>query len=69
LFHQQGNFPSHGIIEVFERAAHGSLADANLEGINSQNVRLLTHQPEIFIRGCTEEGVERCNWISSRKRV
>jgi hypothetical protein len=69
LFHQQGNFPSHGFIELSERAARESLADTDLEGVDYENVRLLTHQPGIFIRGCTEEGIEHCKWINSRKRV
>jgi hypothetical protein len=69
LFHQQGNFPSHGFIELSERAAHESLAEADFDGVDYENVRLLTHQPGIFIPGCTEEAIERCKWISSRKRV
>jgi hypothetical protein len=69
LFHQQGNFPSHGFVELNERAAHEAVSEADLEGVDYENVRLLTHQPGIFIRGCTEEAIDRCKWISSRKRV
>jgi hypothetical protein len=69
LFHQQGNFPSHGFVELNEAAAREAVSEADLEGVDYENVRLFTHRPGIFIRGCTEEAIDRCKWISSRKRV
>jgi hypothetical protein len=68
LFHQQGNFPSHGFVQISERVARGTLSEADLEGVDDDNVRLLTHQSGIFTRGCREDAIERCKWINTRKR-
>jgi hypothetical protein len=56
LFHQKGNFPSHAFIKLSERAARETLADADLEGFDYENVRLLTHQPGIFIKDVQKRG-------------
>jgi hypothetical protein len=69
LFHQQGNFPSHGFVELSEREARAGLSDAEMEAVDYENVRLLTHQPGIFTRDCTEEDIARCKWVSPRRRV
>jgi hypothetical protein len=69
LFHQQGNFPSHGFVELSEREARLYLTDNDLEGVDYEVVRLLTHQPGIFTRDCTEEDIARCKWVSPRKRT
>jgi hypothetical protein len=69
LFHQQGNFPSHGFVQVWEKVARQTLSEADLEGVDDDTVRLLTHQPGIFIRGCTEEALNCCKWVSSRRRA
>jgi hypothetical protein len=70
LFHQQGNFPSHGFVELSERDARAAhLSDVDLEGVDYENVRLLTHQPGIFIKDCTEDDIARCKWVSPRRRT
>jgi hypothetical protein len=69
LFHQQGNFPSHGFIELSEKDARQYLTDADLEGVDYDNVRLLTHQPGAFRRGSTENDMIHCKWTSYRKRI
>ena len=68
LFHQQGNFPSHGFVELNEKEAAAEVSPEHLEGVDYETVRLLVHNPGIFTRDCTEEDIERCKWISTRKR-
>jgi len=68
LFHQQGNFPSHGFIELDPIEAANHLSSQELQGVDFEGVRLLTHQPGIFVKGCTESVLEGCKWISTRKR-
>jgi hypothetical protein len=68
LFHQQGNFPSHGFLELTEETASQFVPKDVLRSVDFDNVRLLVHQPGLFTRGCTEEEIEQCKWISSRKR-
>lgn len=68
LFHQQGNFPSHGFVELNEKEAMAEVSPEDLKGVDYETVRLLVHQPRIFTRDCTEEDIERCKWISTRKR-
>lgn len=68
LFHQQGNFPSHGFIEIGSNDARNYVSEDDLNNVDYENVRLLIHQNGVFIRGCTEESIEKCKWVSSRKR-
>lgn len=68
LFHQQGNFPSHGFTELTEKQAIAEVPPEALKNVDYETVRLLIHQPGIFTRDCTEEDIERCKWISTRKR-
>lgn len=65
LFHQQGNFPSHGFIELNKGEMRQNYPDACIDDINFDSVRLLIHQGGIFVRGVTEENLNRCKW--SRK--
>jgi hypothetical protein len=68
LFHQQGNFPSHGFIELSEKNAHEWGPPEILTGVDFDNVRLLVHKDGIITKGCTEADIEECKWISVRKR-
>ncbi|EAX91654.1 hypothetical protein TVAG_323700 [Trichomonas vaginalis G3] len=68
FFHQQGNFPSHGFIELDPNTAPQMVTPKDLEGVDYDNVRLLFHSQNIFIRGCNESVLEACKWTSSRKR-
>lgn len=69
FFHQQGNFPSHGFVELDPATAQAQLNPKDLEDVDYDNVRLLTHQEGIFVRGCTESVLESCKWVSTKKRV
>ncbi|KAK8878324.1 hypothetical protein M9Y10_005090 [Tritrichomonas musculus] len=57
LFHQQGNFPSHGFVEL-------EPADVRkiYPNFDFSIDRLLTHKDHIFVKGCTEEEVLKCKW-------
>ena len=68
LFHQQGNFPSHGFVEIKSEIDKALVSPQDLEGVDYDNVRLLYHQPGIFKKGCGEEVVDRCKWTSARRR-
>ncbi|KAH0786206.1 hypothetical protein GPJ56_009883 [Histomonas meleagridis] len=68
LFHQQGNFPSHGFVELGSKDCLQYVTESDLEGVDFDKVRLLVHQSGVFTRGCTESTIEQCKWISSRKR-
>lgn len=57
LFHQQGNFPSHGFVELDPADVRKIFPDFDFS-ID----RLLTHKERIFIKGCTEEEVLKCKW-------
>jgi hypothetical protein len=68
LFYQQGNFPSHGFIEIGYSEALRTVAEADLEGVDYERVRLLVHHSRIFVRDATEEDLTRCNWVHDRLR-
>ena len=57
LFHKQGNFPSHGFIEVDPQIVRARFPDFDFG-----KDRLLTHKDGVFVRGCTEEDILRCRW-------
>lgn len=69
LFHQQGNFPSHGFVELSPTTAPQYLSEDQLQGVDYDEIRLLIHQPGVFVRGCTESVLEACKWVSSKKKV
>ncbi|OHS94430.1 hypothetical protein TRFO_39380 [Tritrichomonas foetus] len=68
LFHQQGNFPSHGFFEIgagdVQRYCPPNI---DLTGVDFENVRLLIHTENLFKRGCTEADIEHCRWANTRK--
>ncbi|KAH0786618.1 hypothetical protein GPJ56_009472 [Histomonas meleagridis] len=69
LFHQQGNFPSHGFFEI----GAGDVIkycppDIDLTGVDFENVRLLVHSEHRFRQGCTEEDIEPCKWKTRIKK-
>ena len=68
LFHQQGNFPTHGFVELSTNNAKNFVSERDLVGVDYENVRLLVHQAGVFVRGCTENVIESCRWVNTRKR-
>jgi hypothetical protein len=70
LFHQQGNFPSHGFIEIGSGDVKGSSAESlDLNGVDFENVRLLYHQDKLFTRDGTEHDIQRCRWAQVRPNL
>ena len=68
LFHQQGNFSTHGFAEVSAEEARSQLGDEEFNSMDLETVRLLKHVPGIFVRDATEEQLDRCKWVSSKKK-
>lgn len=68
LFHQQGNFPSHGFVELGSQDSLKYVTKEDLEGVDYDKIRLLIHQSGVFTKNCSESTIENCKWISSKKR-
>ena len=68
LFHQQGNFPSHGFVELSETKARECLPPEALADVDYESVRLLTHRDRLFHRECQAQDVDDCKYVSVRKR-
>lgn len=68
LFHQQGNFPSHGFVELGSQDSLRYVTKEDLEGVDYDKIRLLIHQSGVFTKNCSENTIENCKWISSKKR-
>lgn len=68
LFHQQGNFPSHGFFELTSKDAPMILSEQQLSNVDFETVRVLVHSSGIFVRNCTENDIEKCKWVSLRKK-
>jgi hypothetical protein len=67
LFHQQGNFPSHGFVEI----GAGDIQvmcppSVSLSDVDFDSVRLLRHPDGVFHEGCTEADIEQCRWTMTR---
>jgi hypothetical protein len=69
LFHQQGNFPSHGFIELSQSEARELCPWEVLEGADFDRVRMLTRPDGVFVRGCSAEEVEELRRIVPKKVV
>jgi len=57
LFHQQGNFTTHGFIELNRDQAQMYCPNIDLSAVDFDDVRLMVHQPGIFVSTCTEQQV------------
>jgi hypothetical protein len=55
LFHQQGNFTTHGFVALNAEQAQMYCPNVNLATVDFDNVRLMVHQPGIFVSTCTEQ--------------
>jgi hypothetical protein len=69
LFHQQGNFPSHGFVELSENDARADCPSNLLVGVDYEAVRLLRHQDGVITRDCTSKDIENCRWVNAKKRA
>jgi hypothetical protein len=55
LFHQQGNFTTHGFVELNREQVQMYCPNIDLSTVDFDNVRLLVHQPGIFVSSCGEQ--------------
>jgi hypothetical protein len=63
LFHQQGNFPSHGFVELSFQEAQ-EVAAANGEGeVDSHTMRFLRPRSAAFVRDRGEDVIHELGWI------
>jgi hypothetical protein len=67
FFYQQGNFPSHGFVEMGPVEAQKTLPPELLEGVDFERVRLLTHQDGVFTAESSDTDIENCKWINNRR--
>jgi hypothetical protein len=67
LWHKQGNFPSHGFVEVSPADARRNLTPEQLEGVDFDVVRMVTHEANVFTRGVPPDIDERCRWNGRKK--
>ncbi|OHT02876.1 hypothetical protein TRFO_06923 [Tritrichomonas foetus] len=68
LFHQQGNFPTHGFVELNIQQANMFCPGFDTNKIDFDDVRLLIHQPGIFTRTCNEAQLMTCSPMVRKNR-
>jgi hypothetical protein len=68
LFHLQGNFPSHGFVELGFDEAMKMLTEEVMEGVDYERIRLLIHQDGVFVKNATEAIILNCTWAQPRHR-
>jgi hypothetical protein len=67
LFHQQGNFPSHGFFEIGSGDQDRFVPpDVDLTDVDFENVRILVHRMGLVRKGCTSRDIEMCRWANRR---
>ena len=62
LFHQQGNFPSHGFEELSFEESERLAQQLGLGRIDLSVMRLIRHTTGLFKRDSKEADLERCKW-------
>jgi hypothetical protein len=65
LFHQQGNFPSHGFIELSFQEAQEIAAANGIGSVDSHSMRFFRHGSGAFRRNCPEDVIRRLEWTHS----
>jgi len=66
LFHSQGNFPSHGFVELSSVEAPKILDPSLLKNVDYEEIRLLVHLSGEFVKGCKESDIENCRWNAKK---
>ncbi|OHT14179.1 hypothetical protein TRFO_43160 [Tritrichomonas foetus] len=65
LFHQQGNFPSHGFMELPFKESDQLSRSLNFGPADLSVVRYVTHMAGKFVKGCTQKDLDQCRWTHS----
>lgn len=68
LFHRQGNFPTHGFIEVGGEEAKRLIGEDEFNSMDVECVRLLMHNQGVFNRDTTEQELNACKWVNEWKK-
>ena len=63
LFHQQGNFPSHGFRELTFAESNEISLQYGLGRPDLSKVRFIKHSSPQFNRYCSQVDMEDCKWI------
>lgn len=66
LFHQQGNFPSHGFIELTFAESDAMSRAHGFGPCDLSIVRFVHHGTGLFTRFSTEASLEQCRWSAER---
>jgi hypothetical protein len=66
LFHRQGNFPSHGFIEVASGDVDSMEKSCDLTDVDQDRVRLLFNTTKSFYRNCDENCLRGCKFLTVR---
>jgi hypothetical protein len=67
LFHKQGNFPSHGFVEVGRAQCWRLVPMERLSKVDFDAIRLFVHSEGMFTSESTDTDVENCKWFNVRK--
>ena len=69
LFHRQGNFTTHGFCEIgFDELSTIFGLEKAKEMVQNSDYRYLKHNVGIFKEGVTEEAIESCKWINTKRK-
>lgn len=69
LFHQQGNFPSFGFVELTMEEIIKRFGDDVIKNNDIEVNRYLIHSPGVFVRNCSEKDiVDDIKWKGIRQR-
>jgi hypothetical protein len=63
FFHQQGNFPSHGFLELSFQEAQEIASENGIGEVDSTNMRFLKHATGALTRKTTELDIHQLKWI------
>jgi hypothetical protein len=69
FFHKQGNFPSHGFVEIAPADGRATLSAEQLDGVDFDVVRLFVHEAGDFTRECGPDIQTKCAWVNSRRKA
>ncbi|KAH0788497.1 hypothetical protein GPJ56_007553 [Histomonas meleagridis] len=62
LFHRQGNFPSHGFVEIQLSALNEMKTKYDLDDVDMDRVHMLQHRTGLFCKTSSEESITNCKW-------
>ena len=67
LFHKQGNFPTHGFVELTRMDVMKSIPSDLAQQINFADIKAIRHKTGGFTKKSTESDLDQCNWVKRGK--